>query len=304
MQIINDYNKRPDAANRSVIALGNFDGVHKGHAKLINTTVNIARENNIPSAVMTFEPHPINVFKPEIKNYRLTDKKQKASLLEGLGIDYLYAVNFNKEFAAITAEDFIEKILLEKLQASHIVTGYDFIFGHNKGGNADMLERYSKTHGFGYTKVAAVGDEQRFSSTRVRSALKNGDLKEVSSILGKNYKLSGVVVKGENRGKSMGFPTINVDMGEYLRPKRGVYAVRVIIGGENEILRGVANLGVKPTFNGSEEVLEVHIFDFDRDVYGKTAEIEFLSYIREERKFQDASELVVQIKQDCIDAKK
>lgn len=303
MQIINDYNKRPDTAKGSVIALGNFDGVHKGHVELINTAVKIAKDNNRPSAVMTFEPHPINVFKPEIANYRLTSKEQKASLLEDLGIDYLYAVNFTKEFASITAKEFIEVILLEKLCSTHIVTGDDFIFGHNKGGDADMLEKYSKTHGFGYSKIEAVGDSDRFSSTRARKALKSGDLNEVSSILDRNYTLSGIIVKGENRGKSIGFPTINIDMGEYLRPKQGVYAVRATIQGDGRTFRGVANLGVKPTFNGSEEILEVHIFDFDSDVYGKTVQIEFLSYIREERKFKDAEELVVQIKKDCIAAK-
>ena len=304
MQIIDNYDEVAENAKASVIALGNFDGVHKGHLGLIKQAVEIASRKDCPSAVMTFEPHPINVFKPEIKNYRLTDKDLKANLLEDLGIDFLYRIDFNKEFASITAKEFIEDILLNKLCASHIVTGYDYIFGHNKGGDTAMLEEYSKKLGFGYTKVEAIGDDARYSSTRVRNALKEANLSEAVAILGRNFKISGEVVKGDNRGKSIGFPTINIDMGEYIHPKCGVYAVSVLINGDSKAYQGVANLGVKPTFDGIEEVLEVHIFDFDKDVYGQQAEIEFLQYVREERKFESADELVEQIKQDCVTAKR
>jgi riboflavin kinase/FMN adenylyltransferase len=334
MQIINDYTKRPDEAKKIVIALGNFDGVHKGHIEVINTAIKIAKTNNLSSAVMTFQPHPIELFKPEIKNYRLTSIEQKAKLFENLGVDYLYIINFNIDFASITAEDFIKNILLEKLDASHIVTGYDYVFGNKKAGNTQMLQQLSPILGYGFTCVEAVGANETFSSTKIRNALKEADLAKAHAILGRNYEVAGKVVRGDNRGKSIGFPTINVDSGDALRPKSGVYAVKItihqeipsspefskkILGRSDEITlefeksnsgnddmvsyNGVANIGTKPTFAGIDETLEVHIFDFAQDVYGKNVEIEFLRYIRPERKFANAEELVKQIQKDCAMAK-
>jgi riboflavin kinase/FMN adenylyltransferase len=299
MQIISDYSKTPDAAANNVIALGNFDGVHKGHVEVIKTAVNIAKSNNVPSSIMTFEPHPIRLFKPGVSYYRLTSADKKAEIFEGLGVDFLYRVNFNRDFSKITARQFIEDILLNKMAASHVVTGSDFIFGYNKGGNVETLEEFSQKHGFGYTKVEEIGDGERFSSSKIRNELKQANLEKAVAMLGRNYVISGKIIKGDNRGHSIGFPTVNVEMGEYLRPKYGVYAVNIVIEGGSAIYKGVANLGVKPTFNGTEESLEVHIFDFNQDVYGKIADVEFLRYVRGEKKFNNADELVVQIQKDC-----
>lgn len=304
MQIINDYSKRPDEAKNIVLALGNFDGVHKGHSQVINTAISIAKANNRPSAVMTFDPHPIELFKPEIQNYKLTSLSQKAKLLENLGVDYLYVINFNSDFANITAENFIQNILLEKLNASHIVTGYDYVFGNKKSGNIQMLKDFASKLGYGFTCVEAVGEEEIFSSTKIRNALKEADLAKAQAILGRNYAVAGKVVRGDNRGKSIGFPTINIDSGDALRPKSGVYAVKIIIEQDAKIYSGVANIGTKPTFDGTEETLEVHIFDFAQDIYEKNATIEFLQYIRPERKFNNADELVKQIHKDCEVARK
>lgn len=303
MQIINDYSKKPAHAAKIVIALGNFDGVHKGHVAVVNTAIQIAKSNSLPSAVMTFQPHPIELFKPEIKNYRLTSFTQKAKLIENLGVDYLYIINFNSDFAKITAEDFITNILLEKLDASHVVTGYDYVFGNKKTGDTQMLEKLASKLGYNFTCVEAVGEGEIFSSTKVRNALKDADLAKAQFILGRNYAVAGRVVRGDNRGKSIGFPTINVDSGDNLRPKSGVYAVKINIEQDCEIYSGVANIGTKPTFDGLEQTLEVHIFDFAKDIYDQNVEIEFLRYIRPERKFSNADELVKQIQKDCAVAK-
>jgi len=303
MQVIHDYKELLDPSIQPVIALGNFDGVHKGHKVVIDTAINIAKQQGKPSAVMTFEPHPISLFKPEVKNYRLTSLRQKAEMLESLGIDYLYVINFDREFSKITAVKFIEGVLLNNIKASHVVTGHDYIFGHKKGGDTQMLQEYADKLGYGYTCVDAVGGEEIYSSTQVRNALKDAKLGKVVEVLGRNYVVDGIVVRGDNRGKSIGFPTINVDSGEHVRPCSGVYAVKVRIENDASVLDGVANIGVKPTFDGTQQTMEVHIFDFSQDIYGKNVSVEFLRYIRAERKFQNADELVQQIEKDCIAAR-
>jgi riboflavin kinase/FMN adenylyltransferase len=302
MQVIQNHSNCPPSAKQSVIALGNFDGVHKGHQEIIKLTCEIARAKNLPSAVMTFEPHPVSVFRPEISNFHLTSLEQKIKLIEALGVDFLFVMNFDENFAKITAEDFIKNILCEGLSVKHVVIGYDFIFGHDRGGNAQMLHDLSGSSGYGFTQVDAVGkDDMVFSSTKIRENLRQGNLENVQLMLGRNYEIAGVVIKGENRGKGLGFPTINIDSGELMRPASGVYAVRVKIG--DAIYNGVANIGTKPTFVGKTEELEVHIFDFDEDVYGRNVEIEFIQYIRAEEKFQSVESLVAQIAKDCIKAR-
>lgn len=303
MQIIGDYKKCPENAKGSVIALGNFDGFHRGHQAIINRTIKIASDSGRPSAVMSFEPHPVSFFKPDSEKFRLTDAKKKAALLKKAGIDLLFLPEFNKEFAAIEAKDFIREILIKHLKVSHIVTGYDFIFGRKRSGNAAMLHEMAEKYGYGYTEVSPVGDEEVFSSTSIRKYLRSNNLQQAAHILGRNYTISGIVERGDNRGKSLGFPTINVNCGSFLSPAKGVYAVKVKIADDNKIYNAVANIGNKPTFDGVKEEIEVHIFDFDKDIYSSEVEVEFISYIRDEKKFNGAEDLINQIKQDCLTAR-
>jgi len=304
MQIITDYNNCPEVAKGAVIALGNFDGIHKGHQAIIRKTVQLAKDLNKPSAVMTFEPHPVSLFKPDTDNFRLTTFAKKAELIAALGVDYIFSVDFTRDFSKITAHDFVQNILVNSLKVSHVVIGYDFIFGYKRGGTSRLLQEMAEKYAYGFTQVMAVGrDDNVYSSTKIRSALQDGDLEAAKDMLGHYFCLSGNVIKGEGRGRTIGFPTVNVNCGDLLRPKKGVYAVKLKIENDDKIYDAVANIGVKPTFGGADETVEVHIFDFDRDIYSSNVEIIFIGYIRPEQKFSGVGELVEQINKDCIKAK-
>ncbi|MCE3232046.1 MAG: bifunctional riboflavin kinase/FAD synthetase [Rickettsiaceae bacterium] len=303
MQIIKLSANIPSTAKGTSVTLGNFDGIHKGHQAIIKETMDIAKRLNTPAAVMTFEPHPVSVFKPDLPNFRLTTLEQKAALLEEMGIDFLFVVDFNKEFSSLSAKDFIKEILVEKLEAQQIIIGYDFIFGKNRGGNADLLQSLSSKYNYNFTQVEAIGsNDEIFSSTKIRENLKNGNLGKAKTMLGRNYSIAGFVEKGDNRGKDLGFPTINVNTGEMIRPKSGVYAVKARILTDNTVYKAVANIGAKPTFSGQSETLEAHIFDFSNHIYGANVEIEFIEYIRPEQKFANVEQLKAQIQQDCVRA--
>jgi riboflavin kinase/FMN adenylyltransferase len=299
MQIIYDYLNCPKEAAASVVTLGNFDGIHKGHKAIISEAGKIARAIGAPLSVMTFEPHPISVFRPGADNFRLTNLEQKTKLLQQLGSDFLFVVNFDLNFSKITADLFIKDILAKSLKVRHIVIGYDFIFGFNKEGNATLLDAYKDEFNYGFTQIQAVGDEEIYSSTKIRKNLTNGQLQNAAHMLDRNYSVSGRVIKGDNRGHAIGFPTINLDTGFFLRPKDGVYAVKVRIDDDNNKLNAVANIGTKPTFSGKKQELEVHIFDFNQNIYGHNVEVEFIQYIRNEIKFTNVDNLVAQIKEDC-----
>jgi riboflavin kinase/FMN adenylyltransferase len=302
MQIITDYKNLADSAKHSIIALGNFDGVHKGHQEIIKYTIALAKKTGKPSAVMTFEPHPVSLFKPEVTNFRLTTLDKKAELLAGLGVDFLFVIDFTREFASITAEDFVSDILMGSLSVKHIVIGYDFIFGNKRGGNAALLKDLAKKYNYKFTQIEAISDNAEiFSSTKIRGLLRNGDLAGAQSMLGRNYSVCGVVEHGDKRGATIGFPTINVNTDGLLLPHTGVYAVKVRLAGD--IYNGVANIGTKPTFDGTKAGLEVHIFDFAKDIYGVNTEIEFIEYIRPEKKFDSVELLKAQIAADCDKAR-
>lgn len=306
MLLVNNYKNCPDEARGAVIALGNFDGIHRGHQAVLGKACRIASDLGAPSAVMTFEPHPVNLFKSDIQPFRLTDENTKAQLIEKTGIDIMFRINFDKEFASITADDFIKNILVDCCRVRHVVIGYDFIFGNKRSGNAQLLEEKARIYGFGFSKVESAGEkEEVFSSTKVRQYLSEGKLKEASNILGRNHFFCGKVISGDKRGRTIGFPTANIDLGNLLRPKNGVYAVIVKIEGSDKIYKAVANIGKKPTFNSKDDVgLEVHIFDFNSNIYDKTIEVQLVEYIREEKRFNGIEELKGQIEKDCFSAKK
>lgn len=304
MKIIRDYKNCPKYAAGSVVALGNFDGVHKGHIAVINKAKEIADAGGTASSVLTFEPHPINVLHPGAKPFRITDEKQKAEVIAELGIDNLFIIEFTKDFSNITATNFFKEILLNGINASHIVTGTDFVFGAGREGNTETMAALASEFNIGYSKLSPIGNSDSiFSSSLVRKNLQHANLANVRQILGRNFAIEGVVTEGKRLGNTIGFPTINIDLGDYIRPVFGVYVVKIKIEGHDKEYYGAANIGIKPTLGGSNEILEVHIFNFSEEIYNFNVYVELLEYIRGEKKFASIEELKQQITQDCITAR-
>ena len=308
MRIYRHYDALPADARGAAVAIGNFDGVHPGHQTVINEAGLIAGDMCRPWAVLTFEPHPRAFFTPGSEPFRLTPFRSKARRIAELGADLLIVQRFDKAFSSLPAEDFVNTVLVDGLGAGHVVSGYDFVFGHKRGGNCELLLAMGAKKGFGFTAVNAQTDSsgEAYSSTRVRERLGDADPRGAAAILGRDFEIEGRVARGEARGKSIGFPTANIPLGAYLRPALGVYAVRAAIEQENgEIwLDGVANIGVRPTFGGDGVVLEVFLFDFDDDLYGKRLRVRLVDFLRPEKKFDGTDDLKAQIAQDSAKALK
>ena len=291
-----------------MVAIGNFDGVHPGHQTVIHEAGLIAGDMCRPWTVLTFEPHPRAFFTPDSEPFRLTPFRSKAQRIAELGADLLIVQRFDKAFSSLPAEDFVNTVLVDGLGAGHVVSGYDFVFGHKRGGNCELLLAMGAKKGFGFTAVNAQMDSsgEAYSSTRVRERLGDADPRGAAAILGRDFEIEGRVARGEARGKSIGFPTANIPLGAYLRPALGVYAVRAAIEQENgEIwLDGVANIGVRPTFGSDGVVLEVFLFDFDDDLYGKRLRVGLVDFLRPEKKFDGVDDLKAQIAQDSAKAQK
>lgn len=303
MKLFRHTTDLPAELRGSCVALGNFDGVHRGHRAVIGTAQRIAAEIGAPSAVLTFEPHPRSVFRPDDPPFRLTPFRIKARLLEALGLDMLFVQHFDAAFSSLTAQQFVEQVLVRDLGARHVVAGYDFVFGHKRGGDIAYLREMGARLGFGVTEVVPVQDDAGavFSSTRVRQALAEGRPDEAAAILGHPFEIEGRVEHGDKRGRTIGFPTANVELGEYQRPKFGVYAVLAGIdqGGETVWHKGVANLGRRPTVGGLVERLEVHLFDFGGDLYGRHLRVQLHRFLRPEMKFDSFDQLKSQIAADA-----
>jgi len=308
MRIFRHYQDLPQDARGCVVAIGNFDGVHKGHQAVIREAGSIARAAAKPWAVMTFEPHPNSLFKPGRTPFRLTTMRTKAHMIENLGVDELLVQHFDFEFSGLTAEAFVEEVLVKGLGASHVVAGYDFQFGQKRQGNCDTLLHMGRDQGFGFTAVPKVVDEDGvvYSSTRVRDCLTAGDVPGAVRVLGRAFELEGRVEHGDARGHLLGFPTANIHLGAFLRPATGVYAIRagLDLGTDTQWLNGVANFGRRPTFHADDDVvLEVHLLDFDGDLYGKHLRVELVERLRDEQKFKVLEALKAQILKDCEKAR-
>ena len=308
MRIYRHYDALPADARGAAVAIGNFDGVHPGHQTVIHEAGLIAGDMCRPWTVLTFEPHPRAFFTPDSEPFRLTPFRSKAQRIAELGADLLIVQRFDKAFSSLPAEDFVNTVLVDGLGAGHVVSGYDFVFGHKRGGNCELLLAMGAKKGFGFTAVNAQTDSsgEAYSSTRVRERLGDADPRGAAAILGQDFEIEGRVARGEARGKSIGFPTANIPLGAYLRPALGVYAVRAAIEQENgEIwLDGVANIGVRPTFGSDGVVLEVFLFDFDDDLYGKRLRVRLVDFLRPEKKFDGVDDLKAQISQDSAKAQK
>lgn len=302
MRIIHYLPFWPEAAHNSVMALGNFDGMHAGHQAVIARAKALAHAQHLPLAVMAFEPHPRRFFKPDLPILRIVPFAEKARLLREAGVDFFYVAKFDSALSHMSAENFIQDILRESLKVAHVVTGHNFAFGYKRQGDSGYLADQAQKLGFGYTKIEAVSaDDMVFSSSAVREALAAGRIPMASAILGRPYAMRGIIIHGDKRGRTIGFPTANIRPDPLFLPRMGVYAVLLKVDGES--YPGVANLGVRPTFNGEKPLLEVHILNRSIDLYDKKAKVEFIEFIRPERKFGSLEELKAQIAADAYRAK-
>ena len=308
MRIFRHYDGLPDEARNSVVAIGNFDGVHLGHQAVIGEALALARRSSRSCTVVTFEPHPREFFAPDAPPFRLTTLRLKAHCVEGLGVDFLLVLHFDADFAALSAESFVDRVLVGALKSRHVVVGYDFVFGHKRAGNAAVLTELAKTKGFAVTAVPPVSapDGSVYSSTRIRDLIAGGDPASAARLLGRAWEIEGRVVPGDKRARTIGFPTANVDFERhYLRPKRGVYAVQAGIdhGRGTAWHDAVANFGVRPTVAGAAELLEVHLLGRREDLYGRHLRAALVEYLRPEKKFDDLKALQAQIGEDCLVAR-
>ena len=304
MQIFRHFEHLPASAKGASIAIGNFDGVHRGHQALLARAKEEGRKIGAKLGALVLEPHPQEFFRPDGPRFRLTPFRAKARLLEHYGTDILYALHFDRAIASLTAEEFIVHVLVEGLHVRHIVVGSDFQFGKDRAGDAQLLRALGAQHGFTVTVFDPVGagSEHKISSTRIREALRDGKPEEAARLLGHWWTVEGRVEHGDKRGRTLGFPTANVSLEGTLEPALGIYAVRVEVGGMH--YGGAANYGRRPTFDKTDVLLEVHIFDFDGDIYGQQIVVEFVAFLRPEAKFASAQELSIQIAADCAEAKR
>jgi riboflavin kinase/FMN adenylyltransferase len=308
MRLIRHLADVPPEGRGAVLALGNFDGVHLGHQAVIRQAAEIAEAHKAPLGVLTFEPHPRSFFRPQDPVFRLTPFRIKTRHLQALGVQFLYELAFDAEMAARTADNFVEEVLVAGLGIAHVVVGYDFCFGKGRAGNASLLTQFGGRHGFGVTSVAAAksGDGPAYSSTLVREQLKDGKPAAAAATLGRPWEIEGRVEHGDARGRQLGFPTANIALGEFMEPKLGVYAVMAADDSSEtpEWIAGVANLGMRPTVGGTRVQLEVHLFDFAGDLYGKHLRVALIEFIRPEMKFNGLDALKAQISADSADARR
>lgn len=309
MQILRHHGDVTEAQRGAVVVLGNFDGVHRGHQAVFERAAEIARKMNAPLAALTFEPHPRSYFRPGDPPFRLTPFRNKAHHLEALGLDFLLVLHFDAALSRMTAGEFTDDVLAGGLKVGHVVVGYDFVFGHRRGGDVDFLRAAGDRHGFGVTVVEPVsGGGEIYSSTRIRDYLQQGKPAAAAALLGRPFEIEGRVAHGNALGRDLGYPTANLGLGEYLLPAYGIYAVRVGIAAEDGAPvwhDGVASFGIRPTIGEDDEpVFEAYIFDFVGDLYGMHLRVQLIEYIRPEAKFDGLEALTAQIEADCREARR
>jgi len=294
----------PESFKGSIVALGNFDGFHLGHQAVVNRAIQRAFHERRPVIVATFDPHPVAFFKPDVPPFRLTTLDQREHLFAHAGADAMLVFEFNRELASMDAEQFVSEVLSRQIGAAGVVTGDDFSFGKGRTGDPALLRAVGERHGIAAEAVPQVLlDGERISSGRVREALVDGDTGTATHMLSRDYAIEGVVQRGDRRGRELGYPTANVELADYQRPRYGVYAVRVTLDDGSEH-PGVASLGVRPTFEPPQELLEAHLFGFDGDLYDRKIEVALHAFIREEKKFESLDDLVAHMRDDEAQARK
>lgn len=310
MRVFRHYQNLPRTARRAVVAVGNFDGVHLGHQAVLARARVLADELRAPLGVLVFEPHPREFFAPKAPPLRLMTLDTKVRHLDELGVDFVYALPFDYELSRMAAPDFVQEVIVSGLEAVHLVVGRDFFFGRDRSGDSTALSYMGEEEGFGVTVLDAVRDEDEpgteYSSSRIREALRAGQPERAAAMMGRWWTIEGPVMEGDRRGRTIGFPTINVDLGRLIHPRLGVYAVRVEVleGPYTGVYDGIANVGERPTFGTSDVLLEVHLFDFSGDLYDTAVSVALISFVRPERKFDGIDELTAQIGCDCDTARR
>jgi riboflavin kinase/FMN adenylyltransferase len=302
MQIFHRYRDIPADARGCVLTVGNFDGVHRGHQALLEKVHDLARQQRAPAGALLFEPHPRVFFQPDKPHFSITPLPRKLALLERFGLDVVFVLGFDTAFAALTADQFIDKVLVAGLAARHVVIGYDFRFGARRAGDPDLLARSGAERGFGVTIVPQVGAAgEIFSSSAIRAELAQGDVNGAAQMMGHWWCVTGKVVSGAGRGTGLGFPTANIKLPRDTALGHGIYAVRITADGTTH--QGAAYLGTRPTFDDGEPVLELFLFDFAGDLYGREIEVAFIDFVRADAKFTSVEALKEQMGRDCARAK-
>src|SRR5690349_4506568 len=293
----------PDTLKGSIVALGNFDGFHLGHQAVVGRAVQRGFHERRPVIVATFDPHPVRYFKPDLPPFRLTTLYQRERLFAHAGADAMLVFEFGEELRSTSAEDFVAELLAKRIGAAGVVTGDDFTFGKMRGGNVELLRTLGAEHGIVAEAVAPVrlGD-LKISSGRIREALEAGDTATATKLMTRDFAIEGVVQDGDKRGRELGYPTANMELGDYQRPRYGIYAVRATLDDGSEH-PGVASLGVRPTFSPPKELLETHLLDYDGDLYGRRIEVALHAFIRDEKKFDDIDALVAHMRDDEAQAR-
>ncbi len=288
----------------SIILIGNFDGLHLGHQKLFQLAQSYKKKYNLKIGVVNFDPMPKMFFNKKLKNFRISNINQKINLLRNLKVDFVITKKFDKKFSKTKALNFISKILYKKLDSKFIFVSNNFRFGNKREGNVNLLKKYEQLFNYKVVKPEPLIKSKKIvSSSLIRNLLEKGFLNKANNLLNRNWSIQGVVKKGRQVGKKMGFPTCNLDIQDYVLAKPGVYAVKVLKKNSNKYLKGIANLGYRPTFNQKKILLEVHLFNFSGNLYNKLLSVEFLKFIRKEKKFKNVNQLRAQIKKDLNIAK-
>ena len=305
MKLHNLNTKKDFKTQNLCLCIGNFDGIHLGHQHVIKKIINNSRLDNLQSAIMTFVPHPKIFFKRTDNNFNIITNDYKKNFLESLGVENYIEYKFNKTLSNLEAINFIEKILVKQLHVKKIIVGKDFRFGKDRKGDTALLKKLSNKYHYKLSIIGHIKNKKtnlKFSSSLIRKNINEGSLEKVSEALGRNWFMQGKIVKGNQKARLINFPTANMKPGNHILPKKGVYCVNVVFQGN--LYRGIANFGERPTVKRVNLLLETHIFEFNRDIYGKELTVEFLTFIRPEKKFKDFKSLTNQIQKDVIKAKK
>lgn len=300
MQVIKSKNYNEFKGSNTCLAIGAFDGLHKGHQLIINKAIEAARENNYPAAVLSFFPHPLEIIDGKNPPPAVVSRQQKISLLQEMGIDYYFEQKFDQEFSQLRAEQFVNNILLDKIKVNTVVVGDDFRFAYKNEANVEILSKMAELHDFQAKIITQLHDsDDRISSTRIRALLKNGKIETAARLLGRPYQVCGKVIHGKKRGRKLGFPTANLKLEtNYVLPPEGVYAVKVYY--DQQEYTAAANIGYNPTFNNHDISFEVYLLDFEKNIYGERLCVDLIEFIRGERQFKNKEELINQMQQDIL----
>ncbi len=304
MKIFKLDTETPFTKDSLCLTIGNFDGFHNGHQEILKTLKKISIDKKLLSAVMSFDPHPRSFFNKDVNNFNIYTKKDKLNFLKDFGIDIYINFAFDKKLSEYSSNEFIDKILVNKLNIKNLIVGSDFKFGKDREGNVDILNSFSKIYNYEINLVNAVNiknKKEKYSSSLIRKDIEDGNFENVSKSLGRYWHMTGKIVEGQKKARKINFPTANMEPDNHILPKKGVYCVEVVYSGKKYF--GISNLGVRPTVDGSKLLLETHIFNFDEEIYGNELTVRFLTFIRSEQKFGNFDLLTEQIKKDIETAK-